>query len=148
MNKIIYESPIGKIMITENDARIVEIELCNKVVEGLSASPLLLEAKRQLEEYFRGKRRTFDLPLHPSGTEFQVKVWNELLKIPYGETRTYGEVSKNIGNPKGARSVGGACNKNPLMIVIPCHRVIGANGSLVGFGGGIKVKEELLKLES
>ena len=108
---------------------------------------LLKRAGLQLMEYFQGIRTEFTLPLAPQGTEFQKKVWKALCTIPYGQTRSYGQIAAQIGNPKACRAVGGANNKNPVWIFIPCHRVIGANGSLVGFGGGLYAKEYMLKLE-
>lgn len=108
---------------------------------------LLEKAGSELIEYFQGKRKIFDLPLEPEGTEFQKKVWKALCTIPYGQTRSYGEIAAQIGNPKACRAVGGANNKNPVMIFIPCHRVIGADGSLVGFGGGLDAKKYMLNLE-
>jgi len=111
------------------------------------ASALTDLAAQQLNEYFAGKRREFDLPLSPKGTDFQQSVWNALLKIPYGETQTYSQVAKMIDNPKACRAVGLANNKNPIWIIIPCHRVIGANGTLTGYGGGLDMKEKLLEIE-
>ncbi|MBE6111855.1 MAG: methylated-DNA--[protein]-cysteine S-methyltransferase [Peptococcaceae bacterium] len=108
---------------------------------------LLLEAKRQLEEYFAGIRASFSLPLAPEGTEFQKSVWQQLEAIPFGETRTYGQIAAAAGNPKACRAAGGAIHKNPIAIMIPCHRVIGADGSLTGFASGLDVKEALLRLE-
>lgn len=108
---------------------------------------ILQKACKQLTEYFAGSRTFFDLPLAPDGTAFQQKVWQELRKIPYGETVSYGEIARRIGNPKACRAVGGANNKNPILIMIPCHRCIGVSGAMVGFGCGIKVKEQLLDLE-
>lgn len=110
--------------------------------------PLLQEAASQMIEYFDGNRKTFDLPICPDGTNFQKAVWNGLTQIPYGQTWTYGQMAKFIGRPKSARAVGGACHNNPIAIVIPCHRVVGANGSLTGFGGGLEMKRLLLELES
>lgn len=104
-------------------------------------------ARQQLAEYFAGRRTRFDLPLHPRGTKFQLEVLNALQSIPYGETRSYADIARRIGRPKAARAVGAANGRNPLPIVIPCHRVIGANGNLTGFGGGIRVKRYLLELE-
>lgn len=104
-------------------------------------------ARQQLAEYFAGKRKVFDLELNPKGTDFQKKVWRELVKIPYGRTISYGELAKRIGNPSASRAVGLANGKNPISIIIPCHRVIGKNGSLTGFGGGIEVKRFLLDHE-
>ncbi len=105
------------------------------------------DAVQQLKEYFAGKRADFDLPVSLKGTPFQVKVWQSLRKIPYGETRSYKEIAQMIGNPKAVRAVGSANNQNPVPIIIPCHRVIGSSGSLVGYGGGLDKKEILLSLE-
>ena len=109
--------------------------------------PLLQEAARQLEAYFAGRLRQFDLPLRPSGTPFQQAVWRALCEIPYGEVRSYGAIAARIGSPKASRAVGMANHNNPIAIVIPCHRVIGASGSLTGYGGGLPIKERLLRLE-
>ncbi len=108
---------------------------------------LLQRAKRELAEYFAGDRKQFDLPLEPRGTEFQKKVWQALREIPYGETATYGQIAKRVGSPGGARAVGMACNRNHIIIAIPCHRVIGASGKLVGFECGLDMKEKLLSIE-
>ena len=102
---------------------------------------------RQIAEYFKGKRQQFDLPLKPEGTDFQKKVWQQLAKIPYGQTRTYGDIARRAGSPKGARAVGMGCNRNPIGVIIPCHRVVGTNGQLTGFAGGLPMKESLLKHE-
>ncbi len=108
----------------------------------------LAEAKRQLDEYFAGRRREFDLPLQLNGTEFQVRVLQALQKIPYGETVSYGEIARRIGKPRAVRAVGAANGRNPIPIVVPCHRVIGSSGDLTGFGGGLDTKEALLRLEA
>ncbi len=105
-------------------------------------------ARRQLQEYFAGKRKDFDLPLNLSGTEFQVRVLEELQRIPYGETTSYGEIARRIGRPKAVRAVGAANGRNPIPIIVPCHRVIGSSGDLTGFGGGLDTKEALLRLEA
>jgi methylated-DNA-[protein]-cysteine S-methyltransferase len=110
--------------------------------------PIFNQLKTQLGEYFDRKRKSFDLPLNPSGTEFQVAAWNALCEIPYGTTRTYAEQAAIIGRPKAVRAVGAANGKNPISIVIPCHRVIGSNGKLTGFAGGVDVKRFLLEHES
>jgi len=110
--------------------------------------PVLAEAERQLAEYFAGKRTRFELPLDPRGTEFQKKVWLNLRKIPFGKTKSYLDIAKAIGSPKASRAVGGATGRNPLSIVVPCHRVIGTNGTLTGFGGGLPTKAKLLELEA
>ncbi len=112
------------------------------------STPLLERAAVQLSEYALGKRRDFDLPLSPKGTEFQKKVWEELQKIPYGDTISYQELARRIGNPKACRAVGAANGKNPIPIIIPCHRVIGENGTLTGFGGGLALKETMINLEA
>lgn len=108
---------------------------------------VLVETERQLNEYFAGARTRFDLPLDPAGTPFQRRVWDALLRIPYGETRTYAQIAREIGHPTATRAVGGANGRNPLSIVAPCHRVIGSSGSLTGFAGGLDVKAQLLELE-
>ena len=149
-NSFYYDTKIGKIQIEENGEAITKIHYVQKdieeTVEG-KETVLLKEAIKQLNEYFEGKRNIFDLPLAPEGTEFQKKVWKALTEIPFGETKSYGEIAKVIGNEKASRAVGMANNKNPIMIVIPCHRVIGANGKLVGYAAGLEVKEMLLNLE-
>lgn len=103
---------------------------------------------RQLQEYFSGSRKIFDLPLAPIGTDFQMRCWDALLQIPYGETRSYGDIARSVECPKGFRAVGMANNRNPISIVIPCHRVIGSDGKLVGFGGGLDIKKFLLDMEN
>lgn len=108
----------------------------------------LAEARRQLQEYFKGERREFDLPLQLSGTEFQVQVLEELRRIPYGATTSYGDIARRIGRPRAMRAVGAANGRNPIPIIIPCHRVIGSGGDLTGFGGGLDTKEALLRLEA
>ena len=110
-------------------------------------SPVLQAAEAQLREYFAGERRAFDLPLAPRGTPFQLQVWQALARIPYGSTVSYAQLAKAVGNPEAMRAVGAANGRNPLPIVLPCHRVIGADGALVGFGGGLPVKQQLLRLE-
>jgi methylated-DNA-[protein]-cysteine S-methyltransferase len=149
-NSFYYDTKIGRIEIEENGEAITKIDYVQKGIEedsDVKETALLKEAIKQLNEYFDGKRSIFDLPLAPEGTEFQKKVWNALKEIPCGETKSYGEIAKIIGNEKASRAVGMANNKNPIMIVIPCHRVIGANGKLVGYAAGLEVKENLLSLE-
>jgi methylated-DNA-[protein]-cysteine S-methyltransferase len=111
-------------------------------------SPLIKEAAKQLDEYFNKKRKVFDLPLALNGTDFQKRVWNELQNIPYGKTRSYGELAAITGNPKACRAVGMANNRNPVPVIIPCHRVIGHDGSLTGYAGGLELKRQLLELEN
>ena len=148
-NMFYYDSIIGKIGIVENGIAITQMNFVEKMPKGINIieTVLLRRANKQLQEYFCGKRKIFDLPLAPNGTEFQKKVWKSLLKIPYGKTNSYKEVAESIGNIKAARAVGSANNKNPIIILIPCHRVIGANGKLVGYAGGVDVKEKLLRIE-
>ena len=114
----------------------------------IETSSVLEKARQQLDEYFLGIRRSFEVPLHPVGTDFQKKVWNALLDIPYGETRSYKEIAQNIGSPNSVRAVAGAIGANGISILIPCHRVIGSNRSLTGFAGGLEAKRILLELET
>lgn len=111
-------------------------------------NPILAEAIRQIQSYFAGERTDFELPLEPEGTSFQKRVWQALRRIPYGQTRSYAEIAREIGSPKGFRAVGAANGRNPLPVIVPCHRVIGADGSLTGFGGGLPVKRILLEMEA
>jgi len=113
-----------------------------------SETPLIKETAKQLDEYFNGKRRVFDLPLVLHGTDFQLKVWEALKTIPYGETRSYGEIAAITKNPKACRAVGMANNRNPIAVIIPCHRVIGKDGSMTGYAGGLELKRRLLEMES
>ncbi|MDR1476532.1 MAG: methylated-DNA--[protein]-cysteine S-methyltransferase [Rickettsiales bacterium] len=147
MNRRSFVSPIGPLSLAEEGGRIVRLDFGEAKGER-AATPLLREAESQLRAYFAERLKKFDLPLDPRGTEFQRKAWNALLEIPYGETRSYGEIAARIGNPKACRAVGMANNRNPISIIVPCHRVVGADGSLVGYGGGLGVKKFLLELES
>lgn len=150
MNNIFfYETEIGIIGIRENNKSITDI-FFSKVDtnDNVEETDLIKECCKQLKEYFEGNRRKFDLPLEARGTEFQKKVWNELLKIPYGETKSYKDIAIAIGNEKACRAIGMANNKNHIPIIIPCHRVIGSNGKLVGYAGGLNVKEKLLNIEN
>lgn len=145
-----FSCPLGPVTLVESEGGITHLYLAQSLQipqAQLAKTPLLTEACRQLEEYFAGQRRTFALPLAPSGTEFQKKVWRALCQIPYGQTRTYKDIAQAISCPKGFRAVGLANNKNPIAIFIPCHRVIGANGRLVGYAGGVHLKKYLLELE-
>lgn len=144
------ETILGKIEIVEENEKIIEVNVDQQRSQTgklNQETPLLKEAKKQLEEFLKGKRKKFNLPLEAKGTPFREKVWKELEKIPYGEKRCYQEIAKAIGNPKGARAIGMANHNNPIPIFIPCHRVIGKNGKLVGYGLGIDRKEILLKIE-
>lgn len=162
------DSPVGKLQVVEMDGKLTHILFCSRrepkpvtqnghevlaKVHGKTIyfeekmTPVLQKTKKELEEYFDGKRKTFDLPLFPEGTIFQLKAWEGLGTIPYGETRTYKQMAEYAGCPKGYRAIGLANNRNPISIVVPCHRVIGSDGKLVGFGGGLDKKELLLNLE-
>ena len=145
-----YTTPLCEIGIAEENGAVTNLFFGDSVKPKeycVEETPLLREAARQLREYFAEKRTVFDFPLRPEGTPFEQSVWNALLTIPFGETRTYGQIAVQIGNPKACRAVGGANGKNPIAIVIPCHRVIGAGGKMVGYTAGPTFKETLLKLE-
>lgn len=150
-NLIRYESPVGRISIADDGEHITDIffgkpgSLQTHFKDR--ETKLNRRAQTQLEEYFEGKRTEFDLPLKMEGTPFQVSVWEALQKIPYGETRSYRDIAEEIGNPNSYRAVGLANNKNPLSVIVPCHRVIGANGDMIGYGGGLNKKRRLLELE-
>ena len=142
-----YETVLGSVTLVEEDGALLAIST-HHVYDGIcQETTLIKEAHQQLSEYLKGERKSFDLPLRMKGTDFQQRVWNALLDIPYGETRSYKQIAEAIGNPKAVRAVGMANNRNPLLIVVPCHRVIGVNGKLVGYGAGIEKKEFLLRLE-
>ena len=136
---------IGNLTITEEEGFITEIN--NTDIIYNDKSKLIDKTFVQLDEYFNKKRKNFDIPIKLHGTDFQMKVWNELKNIPYGTTKTYKEIAANIGKPNASRVVGNANNKNKLLILIPCHRVIGTNGSLVGFAVGLDIKNKLLQIE-
>ena len=143
-----YDSPWGRIRIDCGDGFVTCIRRANGESAGHCPTALSDEAARQLAEYFSGRRKCFDLPIRPEGTPFQLSVWNALLQIPYGETRSYQQIAAAVGNPKAVRAVGMACNRNPIWIVIPCHRVVGKNQSLTGYAGGLGMKQDLLALEA
>jgi O-6-methylguanine DNA methyltransferase len=133
------------IEVKTDDIGIHWVEFCDDIIDFKVDSENAIQ--KQFTEYEQGIRKVFDLPLHIKGTEFQKKVWNALLEIPYGETRSYQEIAIQIGNPKAVRAVGGACNRNPIGIIVPCHRVVGKNGSLTGYAGGLDYKKLLLENE-
>lgn len=141
------ESPIGALWLREEAGEITRLSFERPQQVALESSPLLEEAVQQLEAYFAGRRQAFTLPLCPAGTDFQRQVWAQLQAIPYGQTRTYRQIAQAIGNPRACRAVGMANHRNPIAILIPCHRVIGADGTLTGYAGGLKAKEWLLQLE-
>lgn len=147
-NKAYFHSPIGWLSIEDNGIALTKINFEKQACKECSKTSMITRiAIQQLEEYFNGKRYSFSLPLAPSGTQFMQDVWQALITIPYGEVRSYGDIARKIGNPKACRAVGMANNRNPLPIIIPCHRVIGANGKLIGYAGGLGCKEKLLALE-
>ncbi|MDO5115469.1 MAG: methylated-DNA--[protein]-cysteine S-methyltransferase [Synergistaceae bacterium] len=150
--EVSYEG-VGKLTLAEEGGKLTDLhfERSRDIISGdlrREETPLLAEARRQLDEYFSGARRSFELPLAPQGTPFQLRCWEALRKIPYGTTASYGDIARAAGSPKGFRAVGMANNRNPIAIIIPCHRIIGSDGKLVGFGGGLDVKSFLLRHEA
>lgn len=141
----IIESEIGSLTLSGSADAIHELRFGAHGEEN--SAPILEHAAQQLREYFAGERREFTLPLEPKGTDFQMSVWRALGQVPYGETRSYGEIAEAIGKPKAARAVGMANNRNPIAIIIPCHRIVGSNGALTGYAGGLEIKRRLLALE-
>ncbi|PKM50762.1 MAG: cysteine methyltransferase [Firmicutes bacterium HGW-Firmicutes-7] len=141
-------SPVGNIEICACDDSIISVSFVEALTNEESNASIIQQAKVELTEYFLGKRNTFDVKYTFSGTEFQKSVWKALTEIPYGQTVSYGFIANKIGNKKASRAVGGANNKNKLAIIVPCHRVIGANNKLVGYAGGLWRKEGLLKIEA
>ncbi|HEY1096000.1 MAG TPA: methylated-DNA--[protein]-cysteine S-methyltransferase [Alphaproteobacteria bacterium] len=152
----IAKTPVGHLKLVASDKGLAAIlwenDNPNRVRLSVTGEkmdhPVLQEAEQQLQDYFAGKRQTFSVPLDFNGTDFQKQVWQSLLTIPFGQTRSYAQIAQQIGNAKAVRAVGAANGKNPISIIAPCHRVIGANGTLTGFAGGLKVKQFLLELES
>lgn len=155
---IVFDSPIGPLTAVENDAGLAAVYMAvhkRRPAPGTfgsavvrSASPVLSAVAEQLGEYFAGERREFSVPLAPAGTEFQQRVWAALRQIPYGGLRTYGELAAMLGHPSMAQAVGAANGRNPISIIVPCHRVVGADGALVGYAGGVERKQFLLELEN
>ena len=151
MNTLFLDSPIGRLRLVSDGKHLVKIEFENQYnadeAANETADPVLEASSTQLKEYFAGKRHSFDLPLAAAGTDFQRSVWAALAAIPYGELRSYRDIAHSIAKPKAVRAVGAANGRNPLPIVVPCHRVIGSDGSLTGFAGGLEAKTCLLELE-
>lgn len=151
----LMESPVGKLKLVASDKGLVavlweddgprRVRLSEQIED--EKHPILVETERQLREYFAGKRQEFNVPLDMKGTRFQKDVWEALLSIPFGETRSYGQLARQLGNPRATRAVGAANGRNPVSIIVPCHRVIGSSGKLTGFAGGLETKERLLSLE-
>ena len=142
-------TPLGRMLLAQEEEGLILVEFDSTPLKNWQQAdtPLLVQAKAQLSEYFAGTRQEFTLPLSPKGTPFQQKVWAALQTIPYGQTRSYGEIARQIGSPKAARAVGMANHHNPIAILIPCHRVVGQNGALTGYAGGLERKKALLQLE-
>jgi methylated-DNA-[protein]-cysteine S-methyltransferase len=151
----IIDSPVGKLKLVASDKGLAGVLWERENPRGVPLNepvaneqhPVLVETERQLGEYFAGKRKTFSIALDMQGTRFQKDVWEALLAIPFGETRSYGQLAKQLGNPRATRAVGAANGRNPISIIVPCHRVIGSSGKLTGFGGGLETKAHLLSLE-
>ena len=152
-SQVLYYSrigtPVGPLLLVVSERGLVALEFGNREVRAdwIESPAKTARDARQLEEYFAGHRRQFDLALDFRGTEFQKRCWQELLKIPYGETCSYAAIARAIGNPRAVRAVGLANGQNPIPIIVPCHRVIGSDGSLTGYGGGLEIKRKLLELE-
>lgn len=148
-NLYFYDTILGVIGICDNGKSVTEVFFGEKGPDNssINETALIKEAYIQINSFLEGKRKKFDLPLFFEGTEFQIKVWNALLDIPYGETKSYKDIAEMVGSPKAYRAVGMTNNKNPISIIVPCHRVIGSNGKLVGYGGGLHLKEILLEIE-
>ena len=142
-----FQSPIGEIRLAESDGEICELFFCDRDDREINETAVLRAAFQQLEEYFAGARQKFDLPLQPQGTAFQQQVWKALLDVPFGQTAAYLDIALKLGDRKKIRAVGAANGRNPVSIIIPCHRIIGSNGNLIGYGGGLWRKEWLLKHE-
>ncbi len=145
VHKIVISSPLGSMTLSEQDGAITGLDW--RIERPTATTPLLMRAAAQIEEYFAGRRRVFDLPLAPQGSAFQLRVWQRMAKIPYGELMTYGALAQAVGS--APRAVGGACGRNPIAIILPCHRVIGGSGALTGYSGagGVSTKQYLLELE-
>src|SRR5579883_474149 len=149
MKYAVIETPLGELTLVSTEKGLASIHFGRRVPQGADLDP---ESNRiyirQIEEYFQGRRTDFDFPLDLDGTDFQVAVWRELLQIPYGQTRTYGDIARKLGKPGAARAVGMANHDNRIPIVVPCHRVVGHDGSLTGYAGGLQIKQQLLSIET
>lgn len=149
MPQLLIKTPLGLMLAVEKDGFLTALDFVEEIESNFKEepSPLLLKTREELDQYFKGERRVFTLPVKPEGTAFQREVWEALLRIPYGQTRSYKDLALSVNRPKAFRAVGGANHNNPISIVIPCHRVIGASGKLTGYGGGLDRKRALLDLE-
>ena len=148
MEKSYYKSPIGILEIICENNKLISLKLVNCCEKTSVETDFIKDIKKQLDEYFSGKRKVFDIKINPAGTDFQKLVWKELQKIPYGKIKSYSEIAAATGNKNVQRAVGTACNKNPIMIIIPCHRVISKNNNLGGYVYGSKIKQKLLNIEN
>lgn len=142
-----HKTVLGDLYLSEENGFLTGLYLNRELKGEHKQTPLMQEAIKQVDGYLNGKRKSFDLKINPKGTDFQKKIWQQLCQIPYGTAISYKKLAERADSPRGFRAAGGACNKNPILLVIPCHRVIGANGQLVGFGAGLDTKERLLALE-
>ena len=148
MDRIVFDTPVGPMALEGEGNALTALYLPNThMAPAGEETPLLARGRAELLDYLAGKRQVFDLSLCPRGTPFQLRVWRALADIPYGTVLTYGELARRVGSPKGCRAVGQANHRNPLPIFLPCHRVVGANGALTGYGGGLELKQWLLRLE-
>ena len=148
MEKSYYKSPIGTLQIISESNKLVSLKLVDYCEKSNIETDFIKDIKKQLDEYFLGKRTIFNIKINPKGTDFQKMVWKELQKISYSKTKSYSEVAEAIGNKNAQRAVGNACNKNPIMIIIPCHRVVSKNNNLGGYAYGSKIKQKLLNIEN
>ena len=147
MEKSYYKLPIGNLEIICKNNELVSLKIVEKFANNGVETDFIKKIKLQLDEYFSGKRQNFNIKINPKGTEFQMLVWKQLQKIPYGKTKSYSEIAIVLGKPNAQRAVGSACNKNPIMLIIPCHRIISKSGNLGGFAYGNKIKQKLLEIE-
>lgn len=143
----VIPSPFGNILLESREGCLSRLQFTEEQTDGNILDQVLLSAKEQLEEYFAGKRKNFDMPIGLGGTDFQRKVWMEVAKIPFGQTTTYMKLSQKLGNPAAIRAVGAAIGANPILVILPCHRILGSDGSLTGYAGGLDRKKALLELE-
>ena len=148
MEKSYYKSPIGILEIICENNKLVSLKLVDCCEKTTVETNFIKDIKKQLDEYFSGKRTIFNIKINPAGTDFQKLVWKELQKIPYGKTKSYSEIAAVAGNKNAQRAVGNACNKNPIMIIIPCHRAISKNNNLGGYAYGSEIKQQLLNIEN
>ena len=147
MEKSCYKSIIGNLEIICKNNELVSLKIVETVTNNSADTDFIKKIKLQLDEYFSGKRQNFNIKINPKGTEFQMLVWKQLQKIPYGKTKSYSEIAIVLGKPNAQRAVGSACNKNPIMLIIPCHRIISKNGNIGGFAYGNTIKQKLLEIE-